>query len=59
MIEADSRLESDWAIWHRVIFARRRAHNSEAIKSWPATLRLVLLGLAWSHPAALIAWLAR
>jgi hypothetical protein len=31
---------------------------SEAIKSWPATLRLALLGLAWSVPVALIAWVA-
>jgi hypothetical protein len=30
---------------------------SEAIKSWPATLRLALLGVAWSVPAALIAWM--
>jgi len=32
---------------------------SEAIMSWPATLRLALLPLAWSVLAALIIWLAR
>lgn len=31
---------------------------SEAIKSWPTTLCLLLLSLAWSVPAALVAWLA-
>lgn len=31
---------------------------AEAIKSWPTTLRLALLGLAWSAPVALAAWLA-
>jgi hypothetical protein len=32
---------------------------SEAITSWPATLRLALLGLTWSVPAALVIWLVR
>jgi hypothetical protein len=31
---------------------------AEAIKSWPATLRLTLLLLAWSVPAALLVWMA-
>jgi hypothetical protein len=31
---------------------------SEAIKSWPTTIRLALVGLSWSALAALVIWLA-